>query len=90
MGYVVLALSLHSLLGIFVAINYLLTYCFTTLGLFFVLVSFSTQRGSMVRLTDAAIILRTHGLLGWVFAVTLLSAAGMPPFPGFFPKFLVL
>lgn len=64
MGYIPLALSLHSALGIFVAISYLLTYCFITLGLFFVLLAFSSKKGPFVRLTDVAVVLRTNGLLG--------------------------
>jgi NADH-quinone oxidoreductase subunit N len=90
MGYLCLSLSLHSLLGFFAAFNYLFTYCFTTFGLFFVLLAFATKRGSLTRLTDVAVVLRTQGLLGWLLALTLLSAAGMPPLPGFFPKLLVM
>lgn len=64
MGYITLALSLHSVVGVFVATSYLVTYCFITLGLFFVLLSFSSKKGPFVRLTDVAVVLRTHGLLG--------------------------
>lgn len=64
MGFISLSLSLNSLLGFFVAFNYLFTYCFTALGLFFVLLGFSTKRGSLTRITDVAIILRAQGLLG--------------------------
>lgn len=90
MGYLCLSLSLHSLLGFFAAFNYLFTYCFTTFGLFFVLLAFTTKRGTLTRITDVAVILRTQGLLAWLLALTLLSAAGMPPLPGFFPKLLVM
>jgi len=90
MGYVVLALSMHGLLGSLVCLYYLVTYCFTTLTLIFVIVAATTQRGSLTRITDVAFILRNQGVLGWFFAIALLSAAGMPPLPGFFPKLLVL
>lgn len=90
MGYVSLALSLHGLLGSFVCLYYLVTYCFTTLFLVFVIVAATTPKGSLTRITDVAFILRTQGVLGWLFAMALLSVAGMPPLPGFFPKLLVM
>lgn len=91
MGYICLAMTLPGLAGDFTVLNYIVVYNFSTMALFFVIACFANKKGDgIVRLTDFAFILRTHKTLSLLFTVVLLSAAGMPPFPGFFPKVFVI
>ncbi len=90
MGYICMAISLPVFAGAFIVLNYLFTYCFSMLAFFFVMGCFANKTGGLVRLTDFSVILRTHKILSLLFSIALLSAAGMPPFPGFFPKALVI
>jgi len=88
-GYFLIGVAAGTSLGA-TAINfYLVSYLFTNLAVFLVVIAFSRQVGSD-EIRDYAGLSRRSPLLAATLLVALLSLAGIPPLSGFFGKFLLL
>jgi NADH-quinone oxidoreductase subunit N len=88
-GYLMIGLAVGTHLGAAAVCYYLLSYCFTSWGLFLVLCALDRYTPEH-EIADLAGLGRRHPLLGVTLACSLLSMAGIPPFSGFFGKLLLL
>lgn len=85
-GYAILAIVAHSLDAF---IMYLFVYALMTLGAFAVLTALRTRGIIGDYVSDLRGLSRTHPLHAALFAVLLLSLAGLPPTAGFIGKYLI-
>ncbi|MDQ2773779.1 MAG: NADH-quinone oxidoreductase subunit N [Acidobacteriota bacterium] len=85
-GYVLLGLVAGSTEGVFV---YLLVYAVMNLGAFAVLTSLRRHGILGERLSDLRGLSQSHPLHAALFAVLLLSLAGVPPTAGFIGKYFI-
>ncbi len=90
MGYLLVAFLAGGAIGIAAATFYLVTYVAATLGAFAVITVFSNQDRDADRLSDYRGVFWSHPWLGGMFAVTLLSLAGIPLTGGFIGKFYLV
>lgn len=88
-GYLLIGLAAGSVLGATAMTFYLLSYLFTNLAVFLVVVEFSRHTGSD-EMADYAGLSKRSPFLAAAMFVALLSLAGVPPMAGFFGKFLLL
>ncbi len=88
-GFLLMALATHSQDSASAILFYTVTYLFANIGAFLVIVIVS-------RTNDSSHMDRVNGLadrspfLAFVLTCSLLSLGGVPPFAGFFAKFMVL
>ncbi|MHC4931558.1 MAG: NADH-quinone oxidoreductase subunit N, partial [Planctomycetota bacterium] len=87
-GYLLMGVVAFSDAGFAAILYYLMTYLFTVLGLFAVVVIVNGVIKSH-QIDDYAGLGRKSPFLALVMTVCLLSLAGVPPMGGFFGKFLV-
>jgi NADH-quinone oxidoreductase subunit N len=85
-GYLLLGMAAGSRLGVFV---YLLSYAVMNLGAFAVLTSLRRHGIAGEELSDLRGLSRTHPVHAALFAVLLLSLAGIPPTAGFIGKYYI-
>ncbi|NND90754.1 MAG: NADH-quinone oxidoreductase subunit NuoN [Granulosicoccus sp.] len=76
--------------GYSAAMFYAITYAFTTLAAFGVLLAVSREGFEADQLTDLAGLGRRHALLATVMLLAMISLAGVPPAVGFYAKLTVL
>ena len=88
-GYVMVAVTAHSEIGIAAAMFYLTAYAFMNVGAFAVVTHFSRQGERYVNVDDLAGLGVKHPLLAAAFGVFLLSFIGIPLTAGFFGKFYI-
>ena len=87
-GYLLMGVATFDELGFTAVIYYLIAYLFTVLGVFAVVVIVNGVTRSH-DLKDYAGLGRRSPLLALVLTCGLLSLAGVPPFGGFFGKFMI-
>lgn len=88
-GYMVMGLGIYTKLAIAGAIYYIAHHIIVKAALF--LFAGATQK--ITGTTDLKAmggILKTHPLLAWLFFISALSLAGIPPLSGFFSKFALI
>ncbi len=87
-GYALMGVAAFDVMGFTAVVYYLIAYLFTVLGVFaaVVLVSGATKSHEI---SEYAGLGRRAPLLAFVLTCCLLSLAGVPPFGGFFGKFLI-
>jgi len=88
-GYLLIGIAAASSLGWAATNFYLLSYLFTNLAAFLVVIAFWRHAGSDEIKDYAGLSQRSPFLAGCLF-IALLSLAGVPPLAGFFGKFLLL
>ena len=88
-GFLLMGLATHSLDSAGALLFYIVTYLFANMAAFLVIivVSRSADNAHMDRLDGLAV---RSPFLAFVLTVALLSLAGVPPFAGFFAKFMIL
>ncbi|MFH0803248.1 MAG: NADH-quinone oxidoreductase subunit N [bacterium] len=86
MGYLLTALAAGSAEGLGAALFYIVIYALTAMGAFAVVFLVEEATGSD-RIENFAGLGRRSPALAFVLAITLLSAAGLPPLSGFIGKF---
>ncbi len=87
-GYILMGFAAFDQAGFAAIVYYLMAYLFTVIAVFAVVVIVNGVIRSH-RIEDYSGLARRSPLLGFVLTCGLLSLAGVPPFAGFFGKFLV-
>jgi NADH-quinone oxidoreductase subunit N len=88
-GYLLMGYAAGSSLGLSSVLYYILSYLFTNLGVFLIIVIFSNATGSDDMADYAGLSQRSPFLAG-AMLLALMSLAGIPPLAGFFGKFLLI
>ncbi len=88
-GYVLVALTPGSRMGVQAALIYLFIYSLMNLGAFGVVIAMSRKGERGLAIGDYAGAAREHPLFGLAMAVFMFSLAGVPPTGGFIGKFYV-
>jgi NADH-quinone oxidoreductase subunit N len=88
----VLALALGSFSGVEAFFVYFFTYLLTLLNIFYILIFFrlSPFYFKLVYVTDFIVLVKSNTFVAINLFFLFLSLAGVPPFPGFYGKALVL
>lgn len=86
-GYVLVALTTGSQLGVQAALIYLFIYSLMNLGAFGVIIAMSREGDQGVNIEDFTGIAREHPMYALAMAVFMFSLAGVPPTAGFIGKF---
>jgi len=86
MGYLLTALAAGSAEGVGAALFYIIIYALTAMGAFAVVFVVEEATGSD-KIENFAGLAKRSPALAFVLAITLLSAAGLPPLSGFIGKF---
>ena len=95
-GFILLALSVNTQIGVDSFIFYIIQYTLTTLTAFIILIGFSYSQINNTKIRDIEFNIDLAGqyninpILGISFSICLFSIAGIPPFIGFFGKQAVL
>lgn len=89
-GFLLLGIVGGTADGYSASMFYAITYAFTTLAAFGVLLALSRDGKEAVMLSDLAGLARRNGLLAGVMMVAMISLAGVPPAVGFYAKLSVL
>lgn len=88
-GYMVMGLGLYSSMAIAGAIYYIAHHIIVKSSLF--LFAGATQKiTGTTDLKKMSGLLKTHPMLGWLFGISAISLAGIPPLSGFFSKFALI
>ena len=89
MGYILLFMSSFTFISLQYCICYLVVYIFTILNLWGILLILENNFGkNLDSFHDWGGIFYTERYLGVTLLITLLSLGGLPPFSGFFSKYL--
>ncbi len=88
-GYVLVALTAHSRVGVSAAMFYLMAYAFMNVGAFTVVAHFSRKREKFLNVEDFAGLGEKQPVTAALFTVFLLSLIGVPLTGGFFGKFYI-
>lgn len=89
-GFLLLGVVGATSAGLSAAMFYAITYSFTTLAAFGVLLALSRGGFEAVLLTDLAGLAKRNSLLAAVMMLSMISLAGVPPLVGFYAKLSVL
>ena len=89
-GFLLMGIVAANAEGYSAAMFYAITYAFTTLAAFGVLLVMSRQGYEAVMLDDLAGLFRRNALAGTVMMLAMISLAGVPPMVGFYAKLSVL
>lgn len=90
MGFIALGLMTISVEGLGAIIFYIITYTIISLAGFGVLMILSKKGFECDNISDLKALSKSQPLYAGIFAIVMLSLAGLPPFVGFFAKFRVL
>jgi NADH-quinone oxidoreductase subunit N len=88
-GYVMVALTASSQIGVSAAMFYLAAYALMNIGAFAVVTHFSRQGEKFVNIQDLAGLGLKQPVTAALFAICLLSLIGVPLTAGFFGKFYI-
>lgn len=89
-GFLLLGIIAANPEGYSASMFYAITYAFTTLAVFGVLLALSKDGYEAVNLTDLSGLAKRNVLLAGVMMVAMISLAGVPPMVGFYAKLVVL
>src|SRR3546814_339391 len=91
MGYILISLSLFSIIGLEAFLMYFCVYILLSLNIFSIILVFRSNPNlfKVRNIVEFASLLRSNFILAIIFAFNLLSFAGVPPLSGYFGKFLV-
>lgn len=87
-GYIMLGIIAANALGLTSMMFYILVYIFSNLGVFAVIAAIENKTGK-VGMDDYNGLHKTNPWLSFAMTLGVFSLAGIPPFAGFFSKFLI-
>jgi NADH-quinone oxidoreductase subunit N len=87
-GYIMLGVIAASTLGMTSMLFYILVYIFSNLGAFAVISAIENKTGK-VGMDDYNGLHKTNPWLSFTMTLAMFSLAGIPPFAGFFSKFMI-
>ena len=90
MGFVLIAISIGSLEGVQASLFYLLIYILMTSVAFMCLEVLSSKNRSIVTLSDIKDLYSSHPWIALIMLFSMFSMVGIPPFIGFYAKWIVL
>ena len=88
-GYVLVAICLHSPLGNSAALTYMLIYAVGAMGFFACLVALFGDKSDVATFEDLKGIAAQRKSLAGAISIIMFSMIGLPPLAGFFGKYLV-
>ena len=88
-GFVLLALSTTSSLGLESSIIYITIYTISTLGVFAFVLSMEKENIILDKISSFSGMSKSNPFYAFSFTILLLSLAGLPPLAGFFAKFYI-
>ena len=88
-GYIFLALSLGSQLGLEASLIYITVYTVSALGSFAFILSMEKDNIMLNNISSFAGLSKSNPFYAVCFSIILLSLAGLPPFAGFIAKFYI-
>ena len=88
-GYIFLALSLGSQLGLEASLIYITVYTVSALGSFAFILSMEKDNIMLNNISSFAGLSKSNPFYAICFSIILLSLAGLPPFAGFIAKFYI-
>src|SRR5699024_2925370 len=88
-GYMVMGLGIFTPLAVAGASYYIIHYMIVKTALF-LLAGATEQVTDTTELKKMGGLLKTHPVLAWMFFISAISLAGIPPFSGFFSKFPII
>ena len=88
-GYIFLALSLGSQLGLEASLIYITVYTVSTLGSFAFILSMEKDNIMLNNISSFAGLSKSNPFYAICFSIILLSLAGLPPLAGFIAKFYI-
>lgn len=88
-GYMVMGLGIFTPLAVAGAIYYIIHHMIVKTALF-LLAGATEQVTDTTELKKMGGLLKTHPVLAWMFFISAISLAGIPPFSGFFSKFPII
>ncbi len=88
-GFILLAVISKSSLGSSSMLFYMLTYAFTTFGVFGIIILLGRKGEENLEISNYSGLAYKHPILALSMTIFLLSLAGMPPFAGFVAKFYI-
>jgi len=90
MGFLLLGLLAGPVSGFAPALDYIIIYVITSLGIFAIMTAFSYQGFEAENIQDFRGLATHSPWMAFLTMIILLSFAGIPPFAGFYAKFFVL
>lgn len=88
-GYVLVAICLHSTVGNYAALVYMLIYVIGAMGFFACLVALFGEKSDVATFEDLKGIANQRKSLAGAISIIMFSMIGLPPLAGFFGKYLV-
>jgi len=87
-GYILLGICSGSFAGIEASYIYIVFYIWMTIICFSILLGVYEQKNlnRLIYLKDLTILTKSNPIIAFIFAITFLSIAGVPPLAGFFSK----
>ena len=89
-GFILLALSMATPVGLESSLIYITIYIITSLGVFTFILSMEKEHVFLDKISSFSGMAKSNPFYSFCFAILLLSLAGLPPLAGFFAKFYVL
>jgi len=88
-GYILMAVIAKNSLGASSLLFYMLTYAFTTFGIFGIIILLGRKGEENLEIENYSGLAYRHPILALSMTVFLLSLGGLPPFAGFIAKFYI-
>jgi len=88
-GYLMMGIVANTSEGWKGAIFYITAYVFMQIGAFILLSIFEREKGKNLEFSDYSGLYKSNPAMAVIMAIFMLSLAGIPPFAGFFGKYLL-
>lgn len=88
-GYMLIAISTQTTLGLEALVVYIATYSILSAGVFALITLLQSKEQEQYKLTSLSGLAKTHPVIAACISMLMLSMAGIPPFAGFIAKFYV-
>lgn len=89
-GFIILGFATGTTDGYSAAVFYIITYILMSLAVFGVIIAFNNKDFEADNISDYKGLAKTHPWFAFMMLIIMLSMAGVPPFIGFYAKFIIL